>query len=154
MDADEMIANLGKTAPMVSAGFFRRLIAFIADILLLNILVFSAFSASFSKYLSAEALSSLKDGIPFELAMLIFLLGLFSFVYFTLLEYGAGKTIGMMIVGIRTEGNLSFWKCTVRNIFIIPFFPFTLLWLIDPLHLIFAKRRLSERLTNTDTVLN
>ncbi|MGV8168850.1 MAG: RDD family protein [Candidatus Nanoarchaeia archaeon] len=154
MYADEMIANLGKEKKVVSAGFFRRFAAFVLDLLLLNVIVFSAFSGILSKYFTLESLSSFKEGIPVELSLIIFLLGLLSFVYFTLLEYGAKKTPGMMIAGIKLEGNNSFWSCAARNLFIIPIFPLTLLWIIEPLHLIFRKKRLSEALTNTDTILS
>jgi uncharacterized RDD family membrane protein YckC len=153
MNADEMIANLNKQEVIIIAGFWKRFFAFIADILILNLVVFSAFSSILSKYLNFETLFSFKDGIPFELTLILLLIGVFSFVYFTLLEYGNGKTLGMMIMGIRVEGNLSFWKCTVRNIFIIPAFPFTLFWILDPAYLIFKKRRLSDILTNTNIIV-
>jgi uncharacterized RDD family membrane protein YckC len=152
MDADELIANLDKQEIIIVVGFWKRFFAFIVDILILDLIVFSAFSTILSKYINFESLSILKNGIPFELTLILLLLGVFSFAYFTLLEYGIGKTLGMMIVGIKVEGKLSFWKCTVRNIFIIPIFPLTIFWILDPAYLIFKKRRLSEILTNTNTV--
>lgn len=149
-----MIANLGKEKKIVEASLFKRFVAFILDILILDLIVFSAFSGTLSKYFSWSSLDSLKDGFPFALSALLLLLGLLAFVYFTLMEYGIGKTPGMMIVGIRVDGTLSFWSCALRNIFVIPIFPLTVLWLIEPLYLIFRKRRLTESLTGTNTILD
>jgi uncharacterized RDD family membrane protein YckC len=158
MHPDELIASLGKEKKSVSAGFFRRLMGFVADILMLDLVVYSAFSGVINKYVENFSLSSgIQGGIPHGLYLLLLLLGVFSFVYFTLFEYAIGKTPGMMLVGIKVDENpdkeISFWKCAARNIFVIPAFPFTLFWIIEPLYLAVKKRRLLEQLTGTNTVL-
>jgi uncharacterized RDD family membrane protein YckC len=153
MNADEMIARLGKEKTPEAAGFFRRLLAFAADILILNVIVFSAFSSLISKNVSFNTLS-LKQGLSPQLSSIILLLGILSFVYFTLMEYSIGKTLGMMLVNIKADGELGFWRCFLRNIFIIPLFPITILWILDPVYLLIKKKRFSESVTNTDTILD
>ncbi len=163
MHPDEMIANLGKINPKMNAGFFRRMMGFIADLLMLDLVVYSAFSGIINKYVASFSWeASIQNGLPHGLYLLILLMGVFSFVYFVLFEYALGRTPGMLLVGIKLdegEGNkelgkeVSFWKCAVRNMFVIPAFPFTLFWIIEPIYLAIKKKRLLERLTETNTIL-
>ncbi len=48
----------------------------------------------------------------------------------------------------------SYWQLFVRSMFLMPWFPFTLLWLIDPIVMLFTKenQRLSEILSRTKVV--
>ena len=48
----------------------------------------------------------------------------------------------------------SYWQLFVRSMFLMPLFPFVLLWLIDPIVMLFTKenQRLSEILSRTKVV--
>jgi uncharacterized RDD family membrane protein YckC len=52
----------------------------------------------------------------------------------------------------RSEGNLTFAQALLRNLFLLPFFPFYLLWLIEPLFYVFQGERLLEYWSKTETV--
>ncbi len=131
-----------------SAGILKRLLAFITDLFILNITVFSPLQ---------KILAPLKMNI-FSLpdsAVVSGILGIVSILalgYFAMMEYYYKKTIGMMLFKIEVAGNLSIWKAITRHIYLVPLFPFSLFLIIDPLYLLFKGERLSEKLTKTNTV--
>ena len=64
-----------------------------------------------------------------------------------------GKMLFNLYVNSQTK-DLKYWQLFIRSIFLIPLFPFVLLWLIDPLVMFFTKenQRLSEILSKTKVV--
>jgi hypothetical protein len=132
-----------------TVGFFKRLIAFIFDIFVLNLVVVFPFRALLKPYEQIGFWFKPYDPL---LYVLIIVIALFALLYFVLMELFVQQTIGMMVVQIYVEGELTFWKCLVRNAYLIPLFPLSLMIIIDPLFLIFKKERLSEKLTKTSTV--
>jgi uncharacterized RDD family membrane protein YckC len=91
------------------------------------------------------------------LSLIIIIMGLLALLYFAIMDYKFNQTIGKMFMNIKIESTkkeLSFLDCIIRHMFLIMIFPFTLLWILDPLFLIFNKqgRRLSEILSKTKTV--
>ncbi len=90
-----------------------------------------------------------------NLIWLIVTMAFIALLYFAMFEYKLQQTIGKMVLGlyvVSEKGGLSIWQAVGRSIFILPIFPFILLWIIDPIYLIFKKIRLSEILTRTMTV--
>ena len=67
---------------------------------------------------------------PGMLSLLIGGIGLIVLLYFSLLEHFVGQTIGMRVVGIRT-GTKTFYQAVIRNLFVVPLFPFNVLWIIE-----------------------
>ncbi len=131
-----------KTAP-----FWKRAASFVLDLFVLNLLVFTHFQGLFSKAVR-ENIGELTPSVYLG----VFFASIISLLYFALLEHYAQQTLGMMLVKLYAVPKPGFWKAVARNLFVLPFFPFTLLWVIEPLHLYFKKKRFLELLTRTDTV--
>ncbi len=134
------------------APFFRRALAFILDLLVLDIFVTSPFSKLF-----VDMIQRVEQFGPWNLTYTPIeyatVLGVFVvvFSYFVIFEYVLGQTIGMMV--LKTKVNRpKLWQAIVRNSFLIPIFPFVLLWIIEPLTIIFFKRSVLERISRTRTV--
>ena len=145
----------------VPASILKRIIAFILDILILNIIVIMPFSGllrgmvpsgDFNEMykIAAENMDSLM--------LLFFFIGLLALLYFSLLEWKLGQSIGKMLVNVKVvavDGSSPvFWQCLGRSLFVFPFLPFILLWIIDPISIYLnpRKQRLSEFLTKTMVV--
>ncbi len=145
------------TAP---ALIWKRIGAFLIDILILNFFVLLPFGLliqdlapknyGFQETISYFRNDSLKD----RLAPVYAASSIISLLYFYLMEYSMGQTIGKRIFKIYVAGDNKFlkrWQVFVRNIIFIPFFPFMLLLIIDPVFMVFTKtnQRLSEILSKT-----
>lgn len=125
------------------AGFLRRAGAFVLDILLLDILVTAPFASVFSGFTFGASLTGRQIGA----AVAVFLI---AYAYFVVFEYTLGKTVGMTLLGLNVkQGRL--WQHLVRNSFLLPFFPFPLFWIIEPLAILFYRAGVLERLSNTRT---
>jgi uncharacterized RDD family membrane protein YckC len=78
-------------------------------------------------------------------------------LYFVILENKLRQSIGKMIFNLYVEGqdkDIKYWQLFARSMFLIPIFPFVLLWIIDPIVMLFTKenQRLSEILSKTKVV--
>ncbi|MEM2138608.1 MAG: signal peptide peptidase SppA [Candidatus Woesearchaeota archaeon] len=49
----------------------------------------------------------------------------------------------------KKENSINIFQSILRNLFLIPLFPFYLLWIIDPVYLLMTKKRLSEKYSKT-----
>jgi uncharacterized RDD family membrane protein YckC len=145
----------------VQAGLFKRLIAFLLDIIVLDFIVFSPFKAMVMSLVpekgimaTAQFLSN-NPAITSRLIIISVILGMLSLAYFAALEFLVGQTVGKAVLGLFVASDKkrpSLWQAIVRNLFAIPLFPFFLFWIIDPLFLLFSGRRLLERLSRTKTL--
>lgn len=143
-------------------SFFRRTLAFIFDVLILSFTVFAPLSIFFERFVPVADISTTYNSMLHnqKMSSVITILMLFIFTltifYFSMLEYILGQTAGKRMVGLKVEdiyGNgPSFWQCLIRNLVLLPIFPFILFWILDPLYLLISKQRLSEQLTRTKTV--
>ncbi len=143
---------------------WKRLLAFVADLLIINLIIFFPFKKilqrsvpEFGSYSEAYSFLSSNQSYTTTLTIVSLLMSLLAILYFVLLEQKIGQTPGKMLFNISVVGDMkkvSFWQFLVRSMFIIPIFPFVLLWIIDPLFLFFTKtnQRLSEVLSKTKTV--
>lgn len=142
----------------------KRILSFLIDLLVLNFFIISTFTVSLKKMIPeslsiTESMSYLKANpeLMNEAGLLLFIVGLFSFYYLTYLQHRFRQTIGMKIFNIYLKSieknkEISIWQVMLRNLYIIPLFPFVLLWIIDPIYLIIYKRRFSESLSKTKLV--
>ena len=145
-----------------TASFLRRAIAFIIDLFILNFFIAAPFRSIISRYFPAEnsfsttiAAIETNQAVVSELSTILFLISLIALIYFSVLEWKLGQTIGQMILSIYSQaekGKMKLWQTIISNVFIIPFFPFFLLWVIDPLYLIFRGKRLTEKIAGTKIV--
>jgi uncharacterized RDD family membrane protein YckC len=138
---------------MLDARPWKRFAAFILDSLLLTYLVIGSFAQWIMAMIPKGTTGDLSAGAVLGL----FLMFTFILLYFTLFDYMIGQSLGMMIFGLHTVDDdrktiPGFWKCTVRNLAVMPFFPIMLLTVIDPLYLAFKGIRLSDMLTGSYVV--
>jgi len=138
-----------------NASIFKRLFAFVIDILIVDLVLLWPFdkvlSSVFSGKISASSLAEIMSGKYY----LIFSVTLVFFLYFVLFEQRLGQTIGKMLVNIYSvskQGEMSTWQAIGKNLFLIPAIPFIFLWVIDPVLILFRNESLSEILTRTKTI--
>jgi len=142
------------------ASLARRVIAFFIDLTILLLIFIIPFRAILGRLLptdlsSGEARTFLLQNpqIAGLLSLIFFTFGIFLLLYFSIFEYKLQQTPGKMLLGlyiIPGSSQMSFWSYLLSNITFLPIFPFTLLWVIDPIYLFFSPKnqRLMERLTN------
>jgi uncharacterized RDD family membrane protein YckC len=140
------------TKVVQDAGFLRRLCSFVADILVLDLIITAPFTPLFSSLISRAG----NNGFHMtytrtEITAIVFLF-LVVYLYFVLFEYLLGQTFGMMLANTRLAGNDGLGAILVRNSFILPVFPFILLWILEPLMVLFRKRSILEQVTKTRTI--
>ena len=119
-----------------SAPVWKRLVAFLLDMLILEFFVFSHFEALVTKLSLGNTFSPL---VLSQFTVLVFVMSMFVLLYFVVLECWLGQTLGYMALSIRLVGDLSFWRVLVSNLSFLPVFPFVLLWLLDPLMILFSS---------------
>ncbi len=150
-------------AIVAEASILKRALAFAIDILFVEFVILFPFSGALGRILPEEssvydAFSILSSG-PYD--SLLRLVGLFTAIptiaYFAILEKKIGQTIGKRLLKLHVvsqEKEIKYWQAFVRSMFLIPIFPFVLLWIIDPLVMFFSKerQRLSEILSRTKVV--
>ncbi len=145
------------------ASLWKRLFAFILDFLLIDLICGYPFRRILESLVPkgsyAEVYQFLvaNPRLKGTLFMMSIALGFIAMLYFAILEYYTGQTIGKIIANLTVESEtkkLAFWQCLVGNLFLIPVFPLILLWIIDPLWLVYTKgkKRLSDVLARTKVV--
>ena len=113
-------------------------------------------SASFTEtYKFLNQNSGFGAAITFLTVVVAFL----SILYFYMLEKKMHQSVGKILFNIYVVSDtkeIKGWQLIVRSMFLIPVFPFVLLWVIDPLFLLFTKssQRLSEILSKTRVIEN
>lgn len=156
--------NLPKEATFKGpALIWKRMVAFMLDIIILDFVIgfplrkvmtkvvpVNDFSGSYTYFLANPKATAI-------LTVIIIFYGMLVMLYFAILEYHTGQTVGKIFTNIKVESDkkeISFFACLIRNMYFIFIFPFILLWVIDPLFMLFTKekRRLSEILSGTRTV--
>ncbi len=133
------------------APISRRVLAFITDLLILDVIVLAPFQQLLAR--SGQAYKALLTTSPLPPLLMATsaVIGLLALAYFSLFEYVLGQTPGMLLLGISVE-HATLAKAFLRNSYFFPVFPFPLLLLIEPFYLLARKERLLELLTRTRTV--
>ncbi|RME31489.1 hypothetical protein D6789_02585 [Candidatus Woesearchaeota archaeon] len=146
-DIDAVLAQLNLPQQRVmtrQAGRARRVLAFLADIFIVNAFVLSPLSTVVPTTFTLGVISKELYAV-FTVMMLIFL------GYFWLLEYGLGQTPGQLLLGLETRG-VTFWRGLLRNLHFLPFMPFPFLLLVEPIVFFLSGERLLARWTMTETI--
>ncbi len=143
---------------------WKRFLAFLTDFLIINLVLFFPFKRliqssmpEFGSFSETYAYLISNQSYTQALTVVSLAMSIFALFYFALLEYKIQQTPGKMLLKISVIGEkkeVRFWQYLVRSLFIIPIFPFFLLWVLDPLFLFLTKtnQRLSEILSKTKTV--
>ncbi|MBI2208060.1 RDD family protein [Candidatus Woesearchaeota archaeon] len=148
---------------VAQASVLKRIGAFIVDLVIINIIILFPFRGLFESILPttsfSEAFEFLRQdaGAGTMLNAIMFAISALSILYFMLMEKKIAQTPGKMLFSlyVKPQGkDLKNWQLFVRSMFLIPAFPFVLLWLIDPIAMLFTKenQRLSEILSRTKVV--
>ena len=134
----------------MNAGNFRRLFAFLVDLAVVDLII----TRPLSKLISEE-FNEFSDLLNFslELVLISILIGIFAVLYWTILEYKIGQTLGGLIFKLRARSlnkRMSFPQAILRNATKISI----VLLLIDSINILFSekKQRYFEVLSRTITV--
>ncbi len=157
-----MVSLPGKRTVLGPAPVWRRLFAFIIDLLILNVIFFFPFQSMIEGLIPNGGWETIVMQANANLAALetiTAVLGIVALLYFTFFEAALAKTPGKHLMHILVASESpqpSFWRMMIRNLYVLPIFPFILLWLLEPLFMIFSKdqQRLLERLSKTRTMMN
>jgi uncharacterized RDD family membrane protein YckC len=153
--------NLPKEKSFIApASLLKRFISYFIDLFIINFIIISPFGKLLKKILP-EAISfsetyqyiQSNPAITTTLTILSLTIGILIVAYFTFFEYFMQQTPGKILMRqyITKEigKELRFINYLVSNLTFLPFFPFILLWIIDPVYMIISPKnqRLMERLT-------
>ncbi len=143
-----------------TASIVKRILAFIFDLLLINFII-RPFQSMILKILGnpswKEALSMVESNPEAlgSLTTILFFISVLSLLYFAVMEWKFSQTLGHMLVGIYVQSEKKdpkLWQFIISNLFILPFFPFFILWFADPAYMFFYGKRFSERVAGLKTV--
>ena len=151
----------GQRTMLSPAPVWKRVLAFFADLIIIQFIILGPFAGSFSNVLPSSTdfmqdynYISTNTELINQLTLMVVIVFVLIFAYFFLFEYNLKQSPGKMIfklyvVPVSKKDTLSILKLIGRNVAVFPFFPFSLLWIIDPLYLLITGRRLSDVLTRT-----
>ena len=159
---DNMGIKKGKTI-LAQASILKRAAAFFIDLVIINMVILFPFRSIFEKIIPetdsfSKALDFLSNNADSaSITVIILLISIISILYFMILEKNLNQSVGKMLFNLYVNSqtkDLKYWQLFVRSIFLIPLFPFILLWIIDPIVMFFTKenQRLSEILSRTKVV--
>ena len=156
---------MGKKPFLAKAFILKRAAAFFIDMVIINTIILIPFRKVFERIIpesesflkTLEYFSNITNSTSITIVLLA--VSFISILYFIILEKNLGQSVGKIIFNLYVKSqtkDLKYWQLFVRSIFLIPIFPFALLWIIDPIVLIFTKnhQRLSEILSGTKVVEN
>ena len=156
--------NLGKKTFLAQASVLKRIIAFIIDLFIVNMIILLPFRRIFENLVpNADSFSktfkflSNNSDYSTSITIIMIVIAFLTILYFMILEKHLQQTVGKMLFNLYVKSqtkDLKYWQLFVRSVFLIPVFPFVLLWFIDPIVMFFTKdnQRLSEILSKTKTV--
>lgn len=131
------------------APWWKRLGSLLIDIFLMSVIL-----TPFQKFLpNTPDFNATYSTANYLIAFLIIT---YFLTYIIIMQYLTQQTIGMMLLNIiitnNTKKEIKLWQIIVRNIFLIPIFPFIILWIVDPVYLLLTGMRLSEKWSKTKTI--
>ncbi len=146
---------------IITARLWKRILAFLADLVIIDFLV-SPLSSLVSGAMPSQDFSAMQDYFTANpemsnvMLVLALSIGFVALVYFSVMEYKLGQTIGKMIFGLYVQPldkNPRFFQYLIRSLLVIPVVPFIFFLIIDPVYLIYNKeQRLLERWSGTKTI--
>jgi uncharacterized RDD family membrane protein YckC len=133
---------------LAPASYTRRILAFIIDIILFDLIILFPFNRLFQKAVPAgnilQQLTFLQNNphILRSFYPLLITANILLIFYFSYFEYKLQQTPGKMLLRIQVvpQNSPTFWNYLFSNLTFLTIFPFTLLWIIDPMHMIFSPK--------------
>ncbi len=140
-----------KNLVFVPASYWKRALAFLIDLLIIDLIVISPFRSIFRKILSEQVTFSTaatffesNPELLNQITWITIVVSILVISYFSVLQFRLRQTLGMMLFNIwvySEEKELSSWKVVISNLTFTPVFPFVMLWIIDPIFLLFSPTR-------------
>ena len=158
------------------ASLWKRGLAFVIDLALINLIILAPFSSLYARLIPAqssfmEMYQSLLSGTgpAAQLQTLSAISTVFIMLYFVLLEWRLGQTVGKMILNLsvipfsgesitsppmpaktasksskkkqapENPQKITLVQSLLRNILFVPLFPFGLLWIAEPVSLLLSR---------------
>ncbi len=148
---------------LAPALLWKRILAFVIDILIIELIIAAPFRSHLKNIVPGTSYSEVMNFImsnpqvSYKLSMIMGIIATLGILYFTILEFKTQQTIGKMIMKIFTVSQKKqprFWQYLLSNLTFLPFFPFAILWIVDPIYIIFTKnnQRFMERISHVHTV--
>lgn len=143
---------------LVPATYWKRFTAFFIDVLIIELLIFSPFRKILSKlvvsdltFTSATTYFESNPDILNKVTWIMIMVAFLVVMYFSVLQHKIRQTLGMMLFNLwvyTDDKELSYWKILLSNLSFLPIFPFIMLWIIDPIYMLFSssRQRLMQRL--------
>ena len=153
-----------KRTHLLDVSLPKRTLAFLIDLIILDFFIMSVYSLSIKKLLPNVPFSELVSYLQVtpiiltKIILLLTLLGLTILTYFVYLQHKLSQTIGMHVFKLfvvssdKKKGELTLSQLIIRNLYLLPFFPFVLFWVIEPIYLAIYNKRLLEKWSNTKLV--
>jgi len=145
-------SNLPKEKSFVApASLLKRFLSYLIDLFIINFIIISPFGKILKKIIPettsfAETYQYIQSNpeITTALTLLSLIIGILIVAYFTLFEYFMQQTPGKILMKqhiTKEKGReLRFINYFVSNLTFLPFFPFILLWIIDPIYMIISPK--------------
>ena len=147
-----------------NASLIKRGVAFILDLTIINLIIayplksymnqiipnLTSFTATYNYFLANQELS-------YNLVSISIAISVLSIAYFTILELNIGQSMGKKLLHLKVislKKDSKMWQYIVRSLFLIPLFPFMVLWMVDPIYLFFNTdgQRLTESMSKTKVI--
>ena len=154
---------MAKKGVEAAPSILKRILAFIIDLLVLNLIVLYPFRGLIENLIPSGSLSDSYNylmahpGNVSAIYAVMIMAAILAVLYFSLMEYKLGQTVGKIIFKLKAvplKKKLGYWQCVLRAMLVIPFFPFYILWIADPVFALLNKdqQRLMEWVSKTKTV--
>jgi len=150
-----------KRSMLTKASSWKRILSFIIDILIINIFIIGPFGSVLQNSMPSSVdimenydFLSANPELINQLYVLFGVIFALIFIYFVWFEYSLKQTPGKMVFNLqlapmKKKEPIKILQIILRNLAVLPIFPFSLLWIVDPLYLIFTGRRLSDVFSKT-----
>ena len=143
-----------------SASIWKRILAYLIDMMLINIIIIDRFKDHFNELSSLDftqiiTFVNTNQELIAQIATIEAVISVLILFYFIIFEYKFERTPGKMIMKFfvkdktKKKAQLTFQQVFIRSIFKIPFSIFGLLMFVDVVHYMFRKERLGDKLANT-----
>ena len=135
------------------ATFWKRLLAYLIDIVIINLVIVIPFENYLKEYQNIGFDLFLKTAMNKNFISITLAIVIFTLLYFVILEFKYKQTLGKMFLGIYVEslkGNISLQQVILRNITK----PFSAVLLVDVIYMFFKRghQRLFEVFSGTQVV--
>lgn len=136
------------------AALWRRVIAYIIDVLIVSFLVAAPFSAYMGDSIEVEGWAGLLDALEAsfttEMIWAGVVMALLTLLYWVFLEWKFQQTVGKILLRIKVAKKITFSQAVVRNVTKLS----SIVLVLDVLYMFITKghQRYFEKLSKTEVV--